>query len=228
MSSHLIVMLTYNDVTVKNALDVFEQSKDLPIDFWGFKDIGLGKEQMKFLVRQMKAAGKTTFLEVVHYEEEECIEAANLAVECGIEYLTGTICFDSIIDLVKHEDIKYFPFFGNIYGHPVTLGGELDKIVDHGKELKDKGVDGLDLVAYRYEKGERISELIERCAKEIGIPIILAGSIDNWEKIENANQSGIWAFTIGSAFFDKKFARNQSFKDQLIAVNHKLQNKVKS
>jgi len=222
MNSNLIVMLTYNDVTVENAPDLFEESKDLPVEFWGFKDIGLDKEQMKQLVSRMKAVGKTTFLEVVHYEENECLEAAKLALECGVDYLTGTIFYDSILKLVKDRDIKYFPFFGNIYGHPVILGGRIDEIVRHGKELERKGVDGLDLVAYRYEDIGKVKELVHRCAEEISIPLISAGSINGWERVEQTNAYGVWAFTIGSAFFDRKFVPEGSFKEQIMAVYNKL------
>lgn len=222
MNSKLIVMLTHNDVTVPDALDVFDKAKNIPIKFWGFKDIGLDKQQMKELVQRMKAAGKTTFLEVVHYEEKDCLAAAQLALECGIEYLTGTICFDSIIKLVKGKNIKYFPFFGPIFGHPVTLGGTIEEIIEHGKKLKAKGVDGLDLVAYRYEKTGKIQELIQRCVKEINLPIILAGSINDFNRIELTEKAGLWAFTIGGAFFEKKFVKNGSFNDQLIAVHEKL------
>ena len=215
-------MLTYNDVTVKNALDLFEESKDLPVEFWGFKDIGLDKEQMKQLVSRMKAVGKTTFLEVVHYEENECLEAAKLALECGVDYLTGTIFYNSILKLVKDRDIKYFPFFGNIHGHPVILGGRIDEIVRHGKELEEKGVDGLDLVAYRYEDVGKVEELARRCAEEISIPLISAGSINSWQRVEQTNAYGVWAFTIGSAFFDRKFVPEGSFKEQIMAVYNKL------
>ena len=40
MESKIIIMLTHNDQTVKNALEVFDSCKDLPVDFWGFKDVG--------------------------------------------------------------------------------------------------------------------------------------------------------------------------------------------
>ena len=222
MNPNLIVMLTYNDVTVENALDLFETSKDLPVEFWGFKDVGLDVQQMKQLVAQMKTAGKTTFLEVVHYEESECLQAAQLALECGVDYLTGTLFYDSIFELVKDRDIKYFPFFGNIYGHPVVLGGEMDEIVRHGKELESKGVDGLDLVAYRYKEREKVGKLVRRCAEEISIPLILAGSVNSWERVEEVEGYGIWAFTIGSAFFDKKFVPEGRFEEQIIAVHDAL------
>ena len=80
MKSKLIVMLTHNDQTVHNALEVFEACKDLPVECWGFKDVGLPVEEMKALVGAMKMAGKTTFLEVVTYTEAECMRGAKLAV----------------------------------------------------------------------------------------------------------------------------------------------------
>ena len=67
MKSKIIIMLTHNDRTVENALDIFESCKDLPVECWGFKDVGLPIPKMKALVSAMKAAGKVTFLEVVTY-----------------------------------------------------------------------------------------------------------------------------------------------------------------
>ena len=87
MESKIIIMLTHNDQTVKNALEVFDSCKDLPVDFWGFKDVGLEHDKMAELIKAMKAAGKTTFLEVVTYSEEECMRGAKLAVECGFDCL---------------------------------------------------------------------------------------------------------------------------------------------
>ncbi len=45
MNNNLIVMLTNNDVTVENALRLFEELKDLPVQYWGFKDVGLVAER---------------------------------------------------------------------------------------------------------------------------------------------------------------------------------------
>jgi len=67
MNSELIVMLTNNDRTVSDAVQVFEESKHAPANLWGFKEEGLPLEEMKELLQLMKKAGKTTFLEVVDY-----------------------------------------------------------------------------------------------------------------------------------------------------------------
>lgn len=42
---------------------------------------------MKELYSYMKQCGKTTFLEVVAYTEEECMEGAKMGVACGVDYL---------------------------------------------------------------------------------------------------------------------------------------------
>ena len=54
MTPELIIMLTNHDITVSNAEEVFESCKDLPAKKWGFKDVGLPKEEMKRLAEKMK------------------------------------------------------------------------------------------------------------------------------------------------------------------------------
>ena len=40
MKPEIIIMLTHHDVTVKDAGEIFEQCKDLPVKFSGFKNVG--------------------------------------------------------------------------------------------------------------------------------------------------------------------------------------------
>lgn len=44
---NLIVMLTYNDVTVMNVYEIFEECKNSKAEFGGFKEELLLKEQIK-------------------------------------------------------------------------------------------------------------------------------------------------------------------------------------
>ena len=150
MKPELIVMLTYNDKTVKNALELFNQMKDTPVTHWGFKDVGLPPEDMKKVVESMNAAGKTTYLEVVSLTEEEGLTGAKLAVECGFNILMGTVFFDSINDYLKEKPVKYYPFPGHVHSHPSILDGKIEEIVQHAHEMEAKGVDGMDLLTYRY------------------------------------------------------------------------------
>ena len=65
MYPELIVMLTHNDRTVENAIEIFEACKDTKAKFWGFKEVGLPVDKMKQLCTMMKQAGKTTFLRIL-------------------------------------------------------------------------------------------------------------------------------------------------------------------
>src|SRR5450756_2078146 len=139
MIPKLIVMLTYNDKTVPNAFDVFETSKTARAENWGFKDIGLPPDQMKRVVNRMKDAGKTTYLEVVRYSEKECCESASLAVECGFDYLMGTVFYKSVSSFLREKSIKYLPFCGQVSGSPSILEGSIREIVEDAKRIASYG-----------------------------------------------------------------------------------------
>lgn len=215
MESKVIIMLTHNDKTVKNALETFEACKDLPIEFWGFKDVGLPKDQMIELINAMKAAGKTTFLEVVSYSEEECMAGAKVAVELGFDYLMGTVYHKSVFDYLNTQDIKFLPFCGKVYGSPSVLEGTFDEIIDDANKLLDMGVDGIDILAFRHKQG---AELAEEYCKRIDRPVVVAGSINSPERIEFINRINPWAFTIGSALFAQKFAEGEDVRKNLEVV----------
>lgn len=216
MKPKFILMLTYNDSTVKDALKIFCECKDLDIQHWGFKDVGLPPEEMKELVREMKEARKTTYLEVVSLSEDEGLRGAQLAVEAGFDILMGTVFFDSILDYLKDKPIKYYPFPGHVYGHPSILDGTIEEIVNHACFLESKGLQGMDLLTYRYvgDAATLLAEVVEATS----VPIVSAGSIDSYERIVEVWDAGAWGFTIGSALFDKKFVTDGSFKDNAQAI----------
>ncbi len=216
MKPELIVMLTYNDKTVENALELFNQMKDTPVTHWGFKDVGLPPEKMKKVVDSMNAAGKTTYLEVVSLTEEEGLTGAKLAVECGFDILMGTVFFDSINDYLKDKPVKYYPFPGHVHSHPSILDGTIEEIIQHSCDMEAKGVDGLDLLTYRYT-GDAPG-LLQEVVKATGVPMVSAGSIDSYDRIAEVRDTGAWGFTIGTAFFEKKFIPNGSFQENMMAV----------
>lgn len=216
MKPEFILMLTCNDTTVKDALKIFRECRDTPVAHWGFKDVGLPPEEMKAVAREMKNAGKTTYLEVVSLSEEEGLRGANLAAKAGFDILMGTVFFDSILDYLKDKPIKYYPFPGHIFGHPSVMDGTIEETVAHAKYLEGKGVCGLDLLTYRYVGNAR--QLLAEVVKAVGVPVVSAGSIDSFRRIAEVWQAGAWGFTIGSALFDKKFAPGGSFKENALAV----------
>jgi hypothetical protein len=212
----LIVMLTHQDQTVPDALELFERVKDYPITHWGFKDVGLSPKEMQPVVKTMKDAGKMTFLEVVSLSEEAGLEGARLAVELGFDILMGTVFYPSIGDYLKDKPVRYYPFPGHVHSHPSILDGTIEDIVAHACELETYGVHGLDLLTYRYN-GEA-SRLLKQVVQSTRIPVISAGSIASFARINEVWDSGAWGFTIGSAFFDRQFVPNGSFEENVLAV----------
>jgi hypothetical protein len=217
----LIVMLTHHDQTVPDALELFESTKECPITHWGFKDVGLSREEMQPVVKAMKAAGKTTYLEVVSLSEEAGLEGAQLAVDLGFDILMGTVFFPSIGDYLKNKPVQYYPFPGHVHSHPSVLDGTIDDIVSHACELQEFGVHGLDLLTYRYTGNA--SSLLAQVVQSTNIPIVSAGSIATFERINEVWASGAWGFTIGSAFFDQQFVPEGSFEENVRAVCNWLQ-----
>lgn len=218
----LIVMLTNNDETVENANEIFDNCKDLEIECWGVKDIGLPLTEMKKLLNNMKEASKKTFLEVVSLSKEEGMKGAKLAVEHGFDYLMGTVFYEEIENYLINKHPKYFPFCGKVCGHPSELDGSVDEIIDHAKYVLKNGAKGVDLLAYRYIKEDPDKRLIIDFLKQIKKPVILAGSINSWDRLEKVLNYKPWGFTIGSAFFGDKFGADMTFREQISAVFKKV------
>ena len=217
----LIVMLTHHDLTVSNALELFKRLADKPVTHWGFKDVGLPPEQMKPVVTAMKAAGKTTYLEVVSLSEEEGLRGARLAVELGFDVLMGTVFFQSIKDYLNDKAVRYYPFPGRVHSHPSILDGTIEEIVVHARLLEAHGVHGMDLLTYRYA-GDA-PRLLSEVVKATTVPIVSAGSIASYDRIAEVRQAGAWGFTIGSAFFENRFVPEGGFETNMMAVVDWLQ-----
>ena len=210
----LVVMLTYNDMTVENAYEIFEQCKDSKAEYWGFKEEPLPIEDMKKLFSYMKQCGKKTSLEVVAYTEKECIEGAKMAVECGCDALMGTIYSDEVLKICKENGMSYMPFVGQIKERPSVLEGTIDDMIAEAREYIAKGVSGIDLLGYRYT-GDAVL-LNKRFVEEVDAPVCIAGSVNSFERLEEIKAADPWSFTIGSAFFDNKFGA--TFKEQIDKV----------
>lgn len=221
---NLIVMLTNHDVTVKDAYEVFESCKDIKeVIHWGFKNVGLPTDEMKRLVQAMKAAGKTTYLEVVTYDEESCMEAAKISIECGFDTLMGTVYYDSVHQYLKEHNMEYSPFVGKVSGSPSILEGTNEEIIQNARDLMAKGITAFDILAYRHvEDGEKLAR--EFCAA-IDAQVSIAGSISSYERIDTMFDIGPWGFTMGSALFSKNFVPDGSFRDNLQAVADYMEKK---
>lgn len=207
-------MLTWHDYTVENAFEVFEQCKNTQAIYWGIKEHSLPREKMKQIFAYMKACGKKTILEVVAYTEQEGLEGAKIATECGCDILMGTRFHDSINQYCQKHNLKYMPFVGIISGRPSVLQGEIENLIQEAKTYLEKGVYGINLLGYRYTGDiQRLNRLF---TQEIKAPICLAGSINSFSRLQEVKDANPKFFTIGSAFFEKKFG--ESIPEQIDTV----------
>lgn len=216
MTEHpqLIVMLTQNDMTVENAYELFDACKNTSAEYFGFKEAPLPSDDMKRLFSYMKECGKKTFLEVVRYDREGSIMGAQIAVECGCDYLMGTTYSDDINELCQKNNIKYLPFVGEISDRPSILKGSIDATIKEAENILKKGVFGFDLLGYRYIGDAAL--LIDRFVKEVPAPVCVAGSINSFERLDEVNRIAPWSYTIGSAFFENCFG--EGFAEQIERV----------
>lgn len=207
-------MLTWHDYTVENAIEVFEQCQCSQAKLWGIKEHSLPVSQMKQLFSLMKSCGKTTILEVVAYTEQEGLAGAKLAVECECDILLGTKFYDSINLYCQEHNLKYMPFVGEITGRPSVLSGDIDTLIQEAQSYIAKGVYGINLLGYRYTGNTSV--LNRTFLQHIEAPVCLAGSINSYERLDEIKEIQPWAFTIGSAFFEKKFGETINEQINLI------------
>ena len=213
--TEFIFMETYNDVTRTDAIEIYREIHTTNVKFIGFKDIGLPIEKLKELHSMMKKDGRTTFLEVVSASEKENIRSVKVAKELGVDYLIGGTYIESTLPLIEGTDIKYFPYCGKIVDHPCKLRGAIGDIVEDTKKIKEMSIPGINLLAYRYDGN--VEELMKKVSA-VDLPMIVAGSIDSYERVRKMDELDVWAFTIGGAIFDKKFVPDGSLSDNINAV----------
>jgi hypothetical protein len=205
--SHFVLMLTKDDRTVPNALAAYDEVRDMPLAYVGFKDIGLPFDEMKALAARIRADDRRTMLEVVSTSREEELRSIRAAIEIGVDYLLGGRHVSDALPLLAGTSIRYFPFCGNTIGHPTRLEGTIDETVADACRLAlMPGVHGLDLLSYRFAGDAE--ELTRRVVHAVNIPVLAAGSIDRPERVRAVCDADVWAFTVGSALFEGRFAGN--------------------
>ncbi|MFV0361838.1 MAG: hypothetical protein ACK5LL_01940 [Suipraeoptans sp.] len=220
MNKELIVMLTWHDVTVDNALEIFIEAKDAPSKHWGFKIEGTTPQSMKELVKCMKKNDKTVYIEVLAIDEETCVSAAKQCAECGVDHLLGTVYYDSVAKIVGEAGILYSPFVG--LSDDSRLRGSIESVVGTAKDAEEKGVSGVSLSAFRYVDGDP-KELLLNINKNLKKPLYIAGSVDGYEKIDFLKGlEKLSGFTIGGALFEKKFG--STFSEQITVISDYLKN----
>jgi hypothetical protein len=201
-----IFMLTRDDRTVEDALDVLDAIRPLGLRHIGFKDIGVTPALRQSLNRAIKEHGAISYLEMVGTTPETCLASARAAAEIGVDRLMGGSDADVVLEIIGHSGVRYYPFPGFPRGHPTVLDGGPDDIAAHCATFMRKGCAGVDLLAYRATEAEPL-ELVRAARRALGEGrLIVAGSVDQPARVRALAEAGADAITIGSAIFNGAFS----------------------
>lgn len=218
MPTDFIFMLTHNDRTVDNAAVYAQEAISAGVSCIGFKDIGISFQDMQTLVQILQKSQVTSYLEVVSLDAKSELKSAEIALQLKVDYLLGGTRPQLVAPLVQAHPVQYFPFVGTIHGHPSRLSGTIQEITAQARQISSmEGVDGLDLLAYRFN-GD-VPRLIQKVNQASPKPIIVAGSIHNASRIETVIKAGVQGFTIGTAAFENRFnAQQKGLKAQMETI----------
>jgi hypothetical protein len=202
-----VFMLTRNDATVENALELIEIARPLGLRHIGFKDIGADASMLQSLVAAIREAGASPWMEVVATTREAELHSIALARELGVDLLMGGVHVEEGLRILVGSATRYLPFAGKPCGHPTRLGGSALEVEADCRTFAQKGCAGVDILAYRATDAEPIA-LVAACRRGFGEngAVVVAGSVNSAERIAAIRAAGADAFTIGTAAIEASYA----------------------
>ena len=208
-----IFMLTRNDETLADARKVYTSVAATGVRHFGCKDVGLPRRELEALLSEIESNGHTSYLEVVSESNEATLASARAAAEIRPDYLIGGTLIEPVQEIIAGIGIKFFPYVGRVVGHPCLLRGSIQEIADDARRVEALGLDGVNLLAYRYD-GD-VGALVDAVVSNTSLPVIAAGSVDSVERIRALARNGVWAFTIGTAALDGVLLPEEPLQAQL-------------
>ena len=215
-----VFMLTRDDATVANALEIVEAVRPLSLSHIGFKDIGAEPEILRRLTAAIRESGAKVWMEIVSTSREDELRSIALGKNLCVDFLMGGVGAEEGVRLLDGSATRYLPFAGNPVGHPTKLGGAAEAVEAHCRTFAELGCAGVDILAYRATEADPL-DLVAACRRGFGDKglVVAAGSIDCADRIFALHGAGADAFTIGTAAIDCVYAPNAGpLEAQLKAV----------
>ena len=202
-----IFMLTRDDATVANALDLVETVRPLALRHIGFKDVGAEPETLRRLAAGIRQAGASVWMEIVSTSHDGELASIALGRDLGVDFLMGGVAAEDGVRVLQGSSTRYLPFAGRPVGHPTKLGGAAHEVEAHCRAFAALGCAGVDILAYRATEAAPL-DLVAACRRGFGDKgkVVVAGSIDCAERIAAVRAAGADAFTIGTAAIDGSYA----------------------
>lgn len=195
-----IFMLTRDDQTIHDCLDVVRRASALGVRHIGFKDIGVEGATLEKLNTLIRDAGATSYLEVVSTTRDRALTSARLATAIGVDRLLGGTWVEATMELLEGTSTEYLPFVGYPEGHPTRLGGSPESVAADVARYAALGCAGVDLLAYRAFESDPI-ELVRSARSAFDGDLVVAGNVATAGQVQALFKAGADAFTIGSAVF---------------------------
>jgi len=200
-------MLTRNDATVENALDLIEVARELGLRHIGFKDVGAEAATLGRLAAAIRAAGASPWMEVVATTREAELRSVKLGRDLGVDRLMGGVHVEQGLRILEGSATRYLPFAGKPSGHPTRLGGSAAEVEAQCRAFAAMGCAGVDILAYRATGAEPL-DLVAACRRAFGGKgsVVVAGSVNSAERVAAVRAAGADAFTVGTAAIDATYA----------------------
>jgi hypothetical protein len=211
-----IFMLTRDDVTLADARAVYASIAETGVRHVGCKDVGLPADELSALMDDIRSHGQETWIEVVSETEEATLASARAAAGIRPDHLIGGTLIEPVQEILAGTGVRFWPYVGQIVGHPCLLRGSIEEIVADTERAAALGVDGINLLAYRYD-GD-VEALVRAVVGATDLPVICAGSVDSVDRIRALDRCGAWAFTIGTAALDGALVDGAPLSGQLQAA----------
>ena len=200
-------MLTRNDRTIDDALDVMELIRPAGLKHIGFKDVGAPPALLARLVEKTHAAGATAYVEMVATDPQATLDAAKLARDIGVDRLLGGTQAKEVLAILKGSRTEYFPFAGKPDGHPTKLGGSPADVEADCRAFAEQGCAGCDILAFRATDADPL-DLVRAARRGLGAgkQVVVAGAVKSLAQIRAVKRAGADAVTVGTAIFDGSYA----------------------
>ncbi|MFE6040536.1 hypothetical protein [Streptomyces sp. NPDC056452] len=196
---NFVLMLTEKDVTIPDALEVYEKLAVDSLRNIAFKDVGADRQMVQDLTDAAHADGRSVLLELADMSDRGQEQGLQLGVDLGVDQVVARWRADFADALATEGAPEYWPFLGSLSGSPLVLDSTPDELAAQADELsRAGGVGGFVLMPYRQSAYDAVA-LLERASAAATVPVLVAGGVRDAEQIDDIAGAGGWGFTMGGA-----------------------------